>query len=148
MGAPVRKAAVIATEWPDYLRLSAEQFVAGMAVPLVIDPNRFLAKILADETCLVKTIVYDGNIAGNMVCWEQLGEREVGYWLGKEYWGQGIASAALSQFLVQATKRPLFAHVAKHNLASIRVLQKCGFTPAELQGIYRGNAAKFIPKFA
>jgi predicted TIM-barrel fold metal-dependent hydrolase len=32
--------------------------------------------------------------------------------------------------------------------AIVKNLQKCGFTPAELQGIYRDNAAKFIPKFA
>ncbi len=43
------EAVVIATEWPDYLTLSPEQFVASMANPLVIDPNRFLAKNLADD---------------------------------------------------------------------------------------------------
>ena len=49
---------------------------------------------------------------------------------GREYWGQGIASAALRQFLALIATRPLTAHVAKHNLASLRVLQKCGFTIA------------------
>ncbi len=52
----------------------------------------------------------------------------MGYWLGREYWGKGIATRALSLFLDQVTARPLYAYVAKHNLASIRVLQKCGFT--------------------
>ena len=84
-------------------------------------------KILADETTIVNTIVFNGSVAGNMVSWVHEGDRKVGYWLGKEYWGKGISSAALTQFLGQVKMRPLYAHVAKHNLASIRVLQKCGF---------------------
>lgn len=85
------------------------------------------AKSMAQEATILKTILFQGNVAGNIVCWEDSGERQVGYWLGKEYWGKGIASAALSQFLRHVKERPLYAHVAKHNIASIRVLQKCGF---------------------
>ena len=59
---------------------------------------------------------------------EQDGEREVGYWVGKEYWGKGIATQALAEFLNQVKTHPLVAHVAKHNVASRRVLEKCGFT--------------------
>jgi RimJ/RimL family protein N-acetyltransferase len=85
------------------------------------------AKIKPDETTILKTIVVNGKVAGNLVRWEQSGEPRIGYWLGKEYWGQGIASEALSQFLVHVKVRPLYARVAKQNVASIRVLQKCGF---------------------
>ena len=84
-------------------------------------------KGLGEETTILKTIVFQENVAGNIVSWDQSGKSYVGYWLGKEYWGKGIASAALSLFLTQVAKRPLFAHGAKHNAASIRVLQKCGF---------------------
>jgi len=86
------------------------------------------AKLIADDSVLVKTIVFDGQVAGNIVCFEQLGEREVGYWLGKQYWGKGIATQALEEFLKQIKTRPLYAHVAKHNIGSRRVLEKCGFT--------------------
>ena len=86
------------------------------------------AKIMADETLTLKTILFDEHVAGNMVCFQQSGEWEVGYWLGKEYWGKGIATQALSQFLGFVKMRPLYAHVAKHNIGSIRVLEKCGFT--------------------
>lgn len=85
-------------------------------------------KILADKGCITYTIVFDGRVAGNIGCWEAEGKWQIGYWLGREFWGQGIASAALAQFLETVTTRPLFAHVAKTNVASIRVLQKCGFT--------------------
>ena len=86
------------------------------------------AKIITDETTILKTIVVHGKVAGNIVGWEQGGQRKVGYWLGKEYWGKGIASEALSQFIAEVKVRPLYAHVAKQNFASIRVLRKCGFT--------------------
>lgn len=86
------------------------------------------SKTMADDSVVLKTILFNGNVAGNIVCFEQLGEREVGYWLGKAYWGKGIATRALEQFLKQIETRPLFAHVAKQNIASRRVLEKCGFT--------------------
>jgi RimJ/RimL family protein N-acetyltransferase len=53
--------------------------------------------------------------------------REVGYWLGREFWGKGIATRALVEFLKVVAERPLYARVAKHNIASFRVLEKCGF---------------------
>ena len=85
-------------------------------------------KILGDETITIKTILFDGHVAGNIVSFEQSGEPQVGYWIGKQYWGKGIATKALSEFLGHVKARPLYAHVAKDNVASIRVLEKCGFT--------------------
>lgn len=84
-------------------------------------------KLMTDPSIVMKTILFNGQVAGNIVCFEQLGEREVGYWIGKEYWGKGIATHALEEFLTQIETRPLYAHVAKHNIASRRVLEKCGF---------------------
>jgi RimJ/RimL family protein N-acetyltransferase len=85
------------------------------------------AKIMMDDPVILKTILFNGQIAGNIVSFVQSGEREVCYWLGKEYWGQGIATKALAAFLEQVMDRPLYAHVAKHNRGSHRVLEKCGF---------------------
>src|SRR5215217_1182988 len=89
--------------------------------------NHWKNKVLANDAVQVKTILFNGEIAGNIVCFEQLGEREVGYWLGKDFWGKGIATQALQEFLGLIETRPLYAHVAKHNIASKRVLEKCGF---------------------
>lgn len=89
--------------------------------------SHWKTKVLGDASVLVKTILFNGEVAGNIVCFEQLGEREVGYWLGKEYWGKGIATQALENFLKEIETRPLYAHVAKHNIGSRRVLEKCGF---------------------
>lgn len=88
------------------------------------------AKIIADPALVARTIVYDGHIAGHIGAWKDAGTGEhlVGYWIGRDYWGRGIASAALAQFLDEETARPLTARVVKHNTPSLRVLQKCGFT--------------------
>ena len=86
------------------------------------------AKILADATVIARTILFDGQVAGNIVSFEQSDTREVGYWIGRQYWGKGIATNALAAFLEHEQARPLHAHVAKHNRGSLRVLEKCGFT--------------------
>lgn len=87
-------------------------------------------RILGDESIFTRTILFDGEVAGNVVSFQQGGKREVGYWIGKEFWGQGVATRALAAFLEEVKTRPLYAHVAKHNIASRRVLEKCGFTVA------------------
>jgi RimJ/RimL family protein N-acetyltransferase len=84
-------------------------------------------RILADETVMVRTIVWNGQVAGNLLSWPRTDERLVGYWIGRDHWGRGIATRALASFLDELTARPLHAHVATSNLGSIRVLEKCGF---------------------
>jgi RimJ/RimL family protein N-acetyltransferase len=84
-------------------------------------------KIMRDETTLLQTILYEGQVAGHLVSFILSGQREVGYRLGREFWGKGIATQALTKFLSDFKERPLYAHVAKHNIASFRVLEKCGF---------------------
>jgi RimJ/RimL family protein N-acetyltransferase len=87
------------------------------------------ARIHVDETVTNRTIVVDGQVAGSIVCWlEESGERDVGYWLGREFWGRGVATWALATFLELVPDRPLHARVAKHNAGSLRVLEKCGFS--------------------
>ncbi len=108
------------------------------------DPETFRShwvKILRDETVVVRTIEFEGHVAGNIVSWQHDGERDVGYWIGRADWGRGVATAALSAFLDELETRPLHAHVATHNIGSIRVLEKCGFertgapTPAGDDGV-------------
>lgn len=85
-------------------------------------------RILADKSIPVRTIIYQGQVAGSVLSYVESGEREVSYWLGKEYWGQGIAARALALYLEEVAQRPIYARAAKDNIGSIRVLEKCGFT--------------------
>lgn len=93
------------------------------------EPHRqhWITKILANPGGLARTVMYGQEVAGNLVSWTQDGHREIGYWIGREYWGRGIASRALVLFLEDINERPLWAYVAKGNAASSRVLEKCGF---------------------
>lgn len=88
-------------------------------------------RVLADDANVVKTITFEGQVAGNIGSWEQDGRRLVGYWLGKEFWGKGLATKALAELVQELGTRPLYAYVAKTNVGSIRVLEKCGFLRSE-----------------
>lgn len=88
-------------------------------------------RVLGDERLTAKTIVFEGQVAGNIGSWEQDGRRLVGYWLGKEFWGKGLATKALAELVQELGTRPLYAYVAKTNVGSIRVLEKCGFVRSE-----------------
>lgn len=84
---------------------------------------------------LTRTIVAGGLVAGYVGSWEQDGKRLVAYWIGREHWGRGIATQALSEFLDIEPVRPLHAWVAVHNAGSIRVLEKCGFRTASQENV-------------
>jgi len=87
--------------------------------------------ILRDASVIVRTIELDGDVAGNVVLFGFEGRREVGYWIGREFWGRGVATRALSAFMQEVEERPIYAGVAETNVASIHVLEKCGFTAME-----------------
>ena len=84
--------------------------------------------VLANPGNVTRTITLGDEVAGYVGSWEQDGKRLVAYWIGSEYWGRGVASAALAEFLTMHERhRPMHAYVALSNAGSIRVLEKCGF---------------------
>jgi len=94
------------------------------------DKDQFMqhwAKLRADEALVTRTIVADGMVAGHIGSWPQDGQQLLGYWIGREWWGRGIATEALTLLVDEVPIRPLYAHVAVQNVGSIRVLEKCGF---------------------
>ncbi len=93
-------------------------------------------RILADSTVTTKAILWNGQVVGSIGSFLWDGKPQVTYWLGKAFWGNGIATLALSEFLAVFNTRPLFASAARDNAASIRVLEKCGFA-------LRGSAMAF-----
>lgn len=68
---------------------------------------------------------------------------EIGYWLGEEFWGRGIATEAVGAMTRHAFEGRglvrVYAAVFAWNTASIRVLEKCGY---ELEGTLRMSAFK------
>jgi RimJ/RimL family protein N-acetyltransferase len=94
------------------------------------DRDAFLThwrRILSDPSVIKKSILWNGQVVGTVGIFAWDGKPQVTYWIGKEFWGKGIATQALTELLRLVNNRPLYASTAKDNVASIRVLQKCGF---------------------
>jgi RimJ/RimL family protein N-acetyltransferase len=91
------------------------------------------AKVLRDPTVTAKAILLDEVLVGYVCCFRRDGRDNVGYWVSRDHWGKGIASRALKLVLLEVPTRPLCAHVATSNSASLRVLQKCGFVVERVQ---------------
>src|SRR5687768_318159 len=101
--------------------------MAAFTAPDPADLKAFSAhwsRLLADEAVTVRTVLVDGQVAGNVLLFPHAGQPEVGYWLGRRFWGRGVATRALAQFLELIPTRPLYARAAKDNAASVRVLGK------------------------
>lgn len=124
---------ILPSDLPIFFDMQRDPDANRMAAFTSRDPNDRPAfdahwvKIMNDSTVTLRTILYNGEIAGNIASFIIFGQLEVGYWIGKEYWGKGIATQALAAFLKIVTLRPIYAAAAKDNLGSLRVLEKCGF---------------------
>ncbi|WP_250008450.1 GNAT family N-acetyltransferase [Actinoplanes sp. M2I2] len=88
-------------------------------------------RILGDDRVGARTVLADGEVAGGVVSWWQDGLREVGYWLGQDFWGRGVGTGALTRYLQIEPIRPLRATVDAGNTASLRLLRRCGFTEVD-----------------
>lgn len=129
---------VAADDLPVFFQHQLDPEATRMAAFAPRDRDAFMShwtnRVLGDPSVVARTVLVDGEVAGNVVCWEQAGRRLVGYWIGRSHWGRGVATKALSAFVELVPERPLHAHVAVRNVASIRVLQKCGFTAVDEAG--------------
>ncbi|HEX9037521.1 MAG TPA: GNAT family N-acetyltransferase [Ktedonobacterales bacterium] len=106
-------------------------WMAGFTASDPADRDAYLEiweRIRADPRTIMRTILYNGEVAGDVLSHEsEPGKPETGYWLGKAFWGKGIATRALRLFLAEIPRRPMYARVIKDNVASLHVLEKCGF---------------------
>ncbi|MBI3468161.1 MAG: GNAT family N-acetyltransferase [Planctomycetes bacterium] len=129
----VRLREVAASDLPIFFEHESDPAASHMAAFTREDPGdreAFTAhwnRILKNDSIIKRTVTVDGHVAGSVMCFELFGQPAVSYWIGKEYWGRGVGTQALSQFLECVTVRPLYARAARDNVASLRVLEKCGF---------------------
>ena len=125
---------VVDGDLPHFFEHQLDQEANHMAAFTARDPQdnaafqEHWARIRSDDSVLIRTILETGQVAGYVVGFERDGQPEISYWIGKQFWGKGLATEALSRFLEVCQVRPLQARVAKDNLASIRVLEKSGFS--------------------
>jgi RimJ/RimL family protein N-acetyltransferase len=129
-GPQVRLRPVEDDDLPIFLSHQDDPIAAAMASFPTRAPDVFYAHwatIRADPTNVTRTIVADGEVVGDIVSWLDDGRRQVGYWIGRDHWGKGFATAALRLLLDEIADRPVTAHVALDNIGSQRVVEKCGF---------------------
>lgn len=114
------------------IQLDAEgQAMAAFTDPKTSDDlDAYLRKwraLLANGAVFTRAVLVDGVLVGSVGSFEMLGDTEVTYWIRKDHWGHGIATAALADLLREVTHRPLFGRVAADNAGSARVLERNGF---------------------
>lgn len=102
-------------------------------------------KKLNNPDVTIRTIVWNNQVAGYISNNQDFPFPEVSYWLGKAFWGKGIATQALRDFLANVTiYRPLYARAAFDNLASLTVLEKCGFVAVGQARVYANTRGEEI----
>lgn len=104
-----------------YTHEDAKKFVALATAP---GPRLFLAIVLGGEAV--------GGIGISLFDDVKRRSAEIGYWLSEDYWGRGIVTDAVKAMVPVAFERydivRLQAGIFSNNPASMRVLEKCGFT--------------------
>lgn len=127
---------------PQLFIFQADEQAAQMAAFVnenYLDEEIYMAKwkkLLADPSVNIYTILYDGKVAGSVSTYLMDGEPQITYGVGRDYWGKGIATEALRQFLLLSTRRPLYGRVAFDNQRSAKVLTNCGFVQTGTDSYY------------
>ena len=137
---------VLFEQWAD----PVAAHMAAFTPPDHMDRDAFerrWARLRADDTVLNRAILVDGDVVGTIGSWGDPGEREITYWIGRAYWGRGIATAALRTFLTVERSRPLHARIAHDNVGSRRVLEKCGFRVVGTERGFAGARSAEIDEF-
>jgi ribosomal-protein-alanine N-acetyltransferase len=111
------------------------------------DAERFISMVSGAAPVTTFAIEIEGEAAGAIGLEpgydiERIGA-ELGYWLGRRWWGHGIASDAVVAVTAYAFDtlglERVFALPFTHNTASLRVLEKAGY---EREGLLRRSALK------
>ncbi|HKB46637.1 MAG TPA: GNAT family N-acetyltransferase [Ktedonobacterales bacterium] len=77
-------------------------YMAAFTAKDPADRNAYVARwtrILGDASVIWRTTLFEGRVAGSVSSYEDAeegGRREISYWIGKQYWGRGIATRALA----------------------------------------------------
>jgi len=111
------------------------------------DAKTWIENVKKDEPQANFCIEADGLVAGSIgfVLKEDVYRKnaEVGYFIGEEFWGRGIATEAIRQIMEHIQNNfdvvRIYAEVFEHNIASMKALEKNGF---HLEGIRKKAVIK------
>jgi RimJ/RimL family protein N-acetyltransferase len=89
---------VIESDLPIFFEQQLDHDANHMAAFTAADPTDEMAfrshwvTILRDETTTNRTITVNSAVAGHIASFDQDGKREITYWIGKPFWGRGVAT--------------------------------------------------------
>lgn len=124
--------------------------------PYTIENGKtFIAFATSNPNSKIFAIVVNGKPAGSIGLHLQTDilrkNAEIGYWLGEPYWNKGIITKAIPQMIDYGFKNMdivrIFARIFGNNIASQKVVEKCGF---KLEGKYEKTLFKndqFLDEF-
>lgn len=104
-------------------------------------------KLMHHDSIHMQTIVVGEQVIGCVVKFVMEGDAEITYAISKAYWGKGLTTKAVQQFLEQETTRPIFGRVAYDNFASQRILEKAGFKRIGKEKGFANARGKEIEEF-
>jgi len=119
-----------------------DQLANQMAAFTAKDPNDRAAfdahkmKILNNPECIALAVEADGVLVGTVGKFDLGDQPNITYWIGREFWGRGYATSALKELLHMCPERPIYGRAAFDNIASQKVLEKCGFVKIETDMFY------------
>ena len=126
-----RKTEIADLEFLFLFQLDTEAiYLAAFTPKDPVDKTAYLekySKLLNNPAVRMRTIMVDETLAGSIAKFEMEGDAEITYWIDRNFWGKGIATIALKNFLTIENIRPIFGRVAFDNFGSQKVLKKCGF---------------------
>ncbi len=99
------------------------------------DAQEWIAHCKTQQPEVTFAIIYNGKVAGNIGCVPKTDvyrkNMEIGYFIGEQFWGNGIATESVRILLSYIETKfdiiRIYAEVFAHNTASMKVLEKNGF---------------------
>lgn len=115
--------------WPNHKNINESRFILNQ----MIKDNDVWGIVYKENNKLIGTIGLHVRNATN----QMLNQKEIGYALDDNYWNQGLVTEACLEvikyaFISENLNKVLCGH-AEENLASKRVIEKCGFTFTHLE---------------
>ncbi|MEG9298480.1 GNAT family N-acetyltransferase [Mangrovibacillus sp. Mu-81] len=108
----------------DWIKIQPEQFEKGTEFPLAIT-ERGTDELMGTITLRVDTVNQKG---------------ELGYWMGRQYWGKGFATEAVKRMTLfgmeEVGLNRIWAAAISRNIGSITVLQRAGL---QKEGLLKGD---------
>ena len=124
--------------------------IAAFTVKDPTDRGRFDARwtvLREDPQVTARTILVGGRVAGSISTYVEDGEHELTYWIGREFWGRGVATKALRAILAEVPDRPMHARTAKDNIGSLTVLRRCGFEVVSEDSSFANGRGEVVEEF-